>query len=144
MRNGLPTTFLFLCLAAAGCTGEYGTMAMTRGEGPPGGPTRPTDPDAPPPWTLTVDTSGMDPYLPLAATTGPVRGRVMASDGIGRMMIGGTTATATADGMFAADVPVMPGLNLVTIDAFDRATPEHQRKAHRTLIVSDLLLEGDL
>jgi hypothetical protein len=75
---------------------------------------------------------------------GPVRGRVTASEGIGRLEIGGMRAMTTPDGMFAGAVPVMPGMNLVTIDAYDTAEEPHHRKGHRTLLVADLLPEGEL
>lgn len=140
MRTGLATLVLVHLTA---CTGEMAIVDMTR-DGPPGRPADPVDPDAPPPWSLTIDTSGMDPFLPATATTAPVRGRVTASEGLGRLEIAGTPATTTGDGTFSADVPIAAGLNLITIDAFDLGTPEHQRHGHRAVIASDLRLEGDV
>src|SRR5688500_2305982 len=102
MVSGLATLLsLVLGLALTGCVGEYGTMEPDGRPGP-GGPARPTDPDGPgtaePAWSLEIDTRETSPYLPVDARSGPIRGRVTASEGIGRLEIGGMRATTTPDG----------------------------------------------
>src|SRR5690349_19621075 len=93
-----------------------------------------------PTWSLDVDMSGLDRFVPLSTTTWAVAGTVTGSGEIEGVDVAGVPASY-ADGAFTSDVTVAPGLTPVTIDARD--TDGHVRQADRTLISARWLPEGD-
>lgn len=106
---------------------------------------RSDDPDAPAPWTLHVDTTPTDSFAPPSATTWPITGQVTASEGLSTLMVADMAVPTGADGSFTREVSILPGLNLVPIEATDLASPEaHSRQAHRSILSADYLPEGHI
>lgn len=93
-----------------------------------------------PTWSMDVDVTGLDRFVPLGTTTWTVAGTVISSDGLAGVDVAGAPATVTGDA-FTADVSVMPGLTPVSIDARD--VNAHVRHADRTLLSARWLPEGD-
>ncbi|MCC7534892.1 MAG: hypothetical protein IT379_01695 [Deltaproteobacteria bacterium] len=130
--------------------GPNGPAAPPPSALPPGTPARPggdpddpgPEPDLPEPWSLDVDMSATNRFVEGNPPSWPIQGRAIASLGLDRVEVGGTAASTMPDGSFRADVAVARGLSLVTVDAFDRAAPEHRRKAHRSLLAARFLPEG--
>jgi len=93
-----------------------------------------------PTWSIDVDVSGLDRFVPLGTTTWTVAGSVTSSDPLDGVDVAGVPATLTG-GAFTADVAVAPGLTPVSIDARD--VNGHVRQADRTLLSARWLPEGD-
>lgn len=99
-----------------------------------------TGPIPEPAWTIDVDMSGLDRFVPLGTTTWSVGGTATGSEGIASVDVAGTAATLDGGGAFRSDVSVGPGLTVVPVVAHD--TKDHQRQAHRSLISARWLPEG--
>ncbi|MBX3274025.1 MAG: hypothetical protein KF729_27415 [Sandaracinaceae bacterium] len=114
MRAILALPSLCLC----GC---LGMLTGTGGAPAPGDPGAP-DPEAA--WSLSIDTSRSDTYLPVGATTATIRGHVVASAGVDRAEIGPgaapTRVPVDSGGSFTAPATVAPGYSLVEARAYDR------------------------
>ena len=75
-----------------------------------------------------------------ATTT--IRGTAHASEGLARVEVGGSVVQTDNQGVFQAEVPVAPGLQLVPIQAFDQAG--HVRNGHRAILSARYLPEGEI
>ncbi len=124
--------------AGAGAAGAGGGGAATPGAGGAGS----APPPGEAPYTLTVDTSGLDRFVPAATATRTVAGEVTASLGAAAVKVGDADATLMPDGTFSRSVPVPAGLSMVPIVATDRAG--HARSAHRSLLRARFLPEGQV
>jgi hypothetical protein len=93
-----------------------------------------------PAWTIDVDMSGLDRFVPAGTTTWSVGGVATGSEGIASVDVAGAPAALESDGTFRADVAVAPGLTVVPIVAHD--AKDHQRQAHRSLLSARWLPEG--
>ena len=100
-----------------------------------------TGPVPEPAWSIDVDMSGLDRFVPVGTTTWSVGGIATASEGIASVEVAGAPVEVDAGGAFRADVAVNAGLTVVPIVARD--TKDHQRQAHRSLLSARWLPEGD-
>ena len=138
MRRAWWTGIPVLCLVS-GCVGELGAYDTKAASGPV--PGRTGGPDG---YVLTIDTSATDSYAPAHATSWTISGRVVASEGLSSLSVGGGPVPVGAGGQFTRDVSLMPGLNLVPIEASDMGAPPHLRQGHRAILATDYLPEGHI
>lgn len=138
MRRAWWTGLPVLCFVY-GCVGELGAYDTKAASGPP--PGRTGGPDG---YTLAIDTSATDSYAPAHATSWTISGRVTSSEGLAALTVAGGAVPVGAGGEFTRDVSLVPGLNLVPIEATDMAAPPHLRQGHRAILATDYLPEGHI
>lgn len=85
-----------------------------------------------PAWSIDVDLSTLDRFVPLGTTSWHVGGTATASEGLASVDVAGAPATLDGSGGFAAEVACAPGLTVVPIVARD--AKDHERQAHRSLL----------
>jgi hypothetical protein len=93
-----------------------------------------------PAWSIDVDMSTLDRFVPLGTTTWHVAGTATASEGLASVDVAGAAATLDGSGAFGAEVSCAPGLTIVPVVARD--TKGHERQAHRSLLSARWLAEG--
>ena len=129
----IRTLAVISILFLVGCGNKMGT-----GEGDDGGGDDGPIPE--PAWSIDVDMSTLDRFVPLGTTTWHVAGTATASDGLASVDVAGAAATLDGGGAFGAEVSCAPGLTIVPIVARD--TKGHERQAHRSLLSARWLAEG--
>lgn len=89
-------------------------------------------------WTITVDMSPTDRFVqPADSTTWSVSGIATGTGGIASVTVNDHDVALAADGAFASDVAVVPGLSRIRVLATD--TDGHTRKGDRALMTTRFL-----
>jgi hypothetical protein len=141
----LPALLLALAaLPSAGCANGRFRSRVVDPTGEEGTAPGRTDPgaDEPEAFSIEVDTSGSDTYLPLEATTGEVRGTVTASAGADRAEVDGEELALDARDGFRTSVPLSRGLTHVEVHGFDGEG--RSARGDRALLRAEYLDEGAL
>jgi hypothetical protein len=128
----IPTITVTVALFLFGCGNRTGGGDDDGGDD--------TGPLPEPAWSIDVDLSGLDRFVPLGTTTWTVGGTATASEGLASVEVGGGAATVDGAGAFSSDVSAAPGLTVVPVVARD--AKGNQRQAHRSLISARWLPEG--
>jgi len=128
-------TTLGALVIATGCVGHL-EERTARGREAPG--------PAPGEWTMSIDTSASDRYLPPEMGTAAVRGVVTASEGVQSVLVGPDAARTPADsgGSFQTTSDVGAGYSLIEVQATDRAG--HVVDGHRSVLRAGYTPEGEL